>query len=127
MTTSSQLMGPHTPLLIGWTDLWNGHLDRAREICADRVTVRFGGRAIGADGDRITDPAGVARLIGAFRLPRPGLTYSIVEARTTDGWGHCLWDAVLGDLHVGGIDTFVFEGGRIARVHSVTGERSMRS
>lgn len=121
MTTT----GPHANLLDGWTDLWNGHLDSAAVICADHVSIRFGGAAIGTVGDRVDSPQALADLIGAFREPRPGLTYSIVEAHTTDSWGHCVWDARVGDRHVGGVDTFDFVAGRIVRVRSVTGERPM--
>lgn len=117
--------GPLADLVTAWTDLWNGDLAQAERICAPSVRIHFGGRAIGAAGDAVSTPQGVADLIGDFRATRPGLAYAIVEARTTAAWGHCVWNATMGDLHVGGIDTFAFADGRIAGVHSVTAERPM--
>ncbi|MEU4841422.1 hypothetical protein [Nocardia testacea] len=117
--------GPRAVLLTGWTDLWNGDITQASRICASTVRVRFGGRAIGALGDEVRTARELADLIEDFRSTRPGLTYSVVEARTTEDWGHCVWNASMGDLHVGGIDTFTFDGVGITEVHSVTAERPM--
>lgn len=117
--------GPRAVLLTGWTDLWNGDLAQASRICASTVRVRFGGRAIGALGDKVDTPRELADLIGDFRSTRPGLTYSVVEARTTEDWGYCVWNASMGDLRVGGIDTFAYDEVGITNVHSVTAERPM--
>jgi hypothetical protein len=42
--------------------------------------------------------------------------------------GRLLWDMEAGDVHVGGVDVFDFApDGRVRRVWSVGGQRSMRS
>ena len=65
-------------------------------------------------GDHVMGTSDLAGLIGAFRSTRPGHTYLVVEAHTTEQWGYCVWDAGRGDLNVGGIDTFRFFRGRIS-------------
>lgn len=117
--------GPRATLIDGWTNLWNGDLAEATRVGSDSIGVHFGGRTIGELGDRVSTPAGIAALIGEFRSTRLGLRYRVVEANTTDTWGYCLWDASLGDLRVGGIDTFAFDDTGISQVHSVTAERPM--
>ena len=79
----------NSSLVEGWTALWNGDLSQAATICAEQVTVHFGGRAIAEAGDHVMDASGLADLIGAFRSTRPGLTYRVVEAHTTEQWGYC--------------------------------------
>lgn len=76
-------------------------------------------------GDEVSTPGDLADLIAEFRSSRPDLTYRVVEARTTESWGYCVWDASMGDLHVGGIDTFTFDDEGIDTVHSVTAQRPM--
>lgn len=125
MTITTPLNDPNSSLVEGWTAWWNGDLSQAATICAEQVTVHFGGRAIAEAGDHVMDASGLADLIGAFRSTRPGLTYRVVEAHTTEQWGYCVWDAGRGDLNVGGIDTFRFIRGRISHVYSVTAERPM--
>ena len=117
--------GPRGDLIAGWTGLWNGDLGAASRVCASTITIRFGGVAVGTVGDKVTTPADLAALIEDFRSTRAGLTYRIVDARSTDEWGHCIWNASRGERHVGGIDTFAFGVDGITRVHSVTGERPM--
>lgn len=111
--------------LARWTRLWNGDLDQAAQICRPDFTIHFGGLGIAAEADSITTPAGLRQLIGAFRVSRPGLTYRHV--RLIDGGDHgvSIWNVDRDDLHVGGIDTFDFDGGMISHVYSVTGQRSM--
>lgn len=123
--TSSPAKGPRATLIEGWTKLWNGDLGEAGRVGAASIAIHFGGRAIGQIGDRVRTPDEVAALISDFRPSKPGLRYSIVEAHTTDHWGHCVWDACLGDLQVGGIDTFAIDATGITQVHSVTAERPM--
>lgn len=121
----SAAQGPRGTLIDGWTNLWNGDLAEATRVGAPAIGVHFGGRAIGEVGDRVGTPADIAALISDFRSSRPGLRYRVVEARTTNDWGYCLWDASLGELKVGGVDTFVFDDTGITQVHSVTAERPM--
>ena len=124
-TSGPRLHGPRAHLVTGWTALWNGDLTAAEQVCSDALRVRFGGRAIAVDGDRVSTPEDMALLVSDFRSSRPGLTYRVVEAWTTETWGHCVWDADLGSLAVGGIDTFTFDEHGISQVHSVTAERPM--
>ena len=77
-------------------------------------------------------PAGVAQAEQAGLTPAmiqaPDLRLiheACVEARTAETWGYCVWDASMGDLEVGGIDTFSFDQDGITRVHSVTAQRTM--
>jgi hypothetical protein len=101
--TNTTPQGPHAVLLTGWTALWNGDLAQASRICASTVRVRFGGQAIGVPGDEVATARELADLIKDFRSTRPGLTYSVVEARTTEDWGYCVWNASMSDLRMGGI------------------------
>jgi hypothetical protein len=119
------LRGPASDALSGWTDLWNGELAKAEAICTSDVRIHFGGRTIGEAGDQVSTPSALADLIATFRATRPALRYRVVEAFTTADWGYSVWDATMGELHVGGIDTFQFTEGRIAHVYSVTAERPM--
>lgn len=123
--TTTQPQGPRAALVSGWTNLWNGHLDEAERICSPATRIRFGGKDIAVRGDQVATPQALAGLVEDFRSSRPGLTYRLVEARTTEAWGYCVWDASLGDLRVGGIDTFTFDRRGITQVHSVTGQRPM--
>jgi hypothetical protein len=82
MTITTPLNDPNSSLVEGWTALWNGDLSQAATICAEQVTVHFGGRAIAEAGDHVMDASGLADLIGAFRSTRPGLTYRVVEAHS---------------------------------------------
>ncbi|MDQ0676881.1 hypothetical protein QFZ30_000263 [Arthrobacter pascens] len=119
------LRGAASDALSGWTDLWNGELAKAEAICTPDVRIHFGGRTIGEAGDQVSTPSDLAGLIATFRATRPGLLYRVVEAYATADWGYSVWDATMGELHVGGIDTFHFTDGRIAHVYSVTAERPM--
>ena len=109
--------------LHGWTRLWNGDLDEAARILAPDFTVWFGGELIGPSGDTVRGPQGLADLIDAFRTERPGLVYSEVELKVHDETGIALWNASRGDLSVGGIDVFTFDGPLIVHASSVTGQR----
>jgi hypothetical protein len=120
---SVNLRGSDT--LSSWTDLWNGELAKAEAICTSDVRIHFGGRTIGEAGDQVCTPSDLADLIATFRATRPGLLYRVVEACTTADRGYCVWDATMGELHVGGIDTFQFIDGRIAHVYSIAAERPM--
>lgn len=123
--STTQPQGPRAELVAGWTDLWNGDLAGAERICSPVTRIRFGGKEIAAQGDLVQTPQDLADLIDGFRSTRPGLAYRVVEAYTTQTWGYCVWDASLGDLHVGGIDTFTFNDAGITHVRSITAQRPM--
>jgi hypothetical protein len=55
MTITTPLKDPNSSLVEGWTALWNGDLSQAATICAEQVTVHFGGRAIAEAGDHVMD------------------------------------------------------------------------
>lgn len=125
MTNNQSAQGPRADLIIGWTDLWNGELAKAEHISSGKIHVHFGGTVIGEVGDTVKTATELANLIETFRSTRPDLVYSVVEARTTRQWGFCVWNASLGQVDVGGIDTFAFDAHGITHVRSVTGERPM--
>lgn len=65
-----------TKLVDGWLDLWNGDLDRARDL----VTADFRVHAAmmdGGDGSAVSGPDGLAGWIAQARAPLDDLSYTI--------------------------------------------------
>lgn len=123
--TAQQPRGPRADLISGWTNLRNGELDAAQRICSPETRIRFGGNNIAPQGDLVSTPEDLADLIAQFRATRPDPVYRVVDAQCTQSWGYCVWNATMGSLRVGGIDTFTFSPEGITHVCSVTAQRPM--
>ncbi|HYQ73868.1 nuclear transport factor 2 family protein [Cellulomonas sp.] len=112
-----------------WLTMWNGDAALARRICADDFRIRFA--VTEADGstpaDEIRTADEFARYLGWWHGAHPGVVFTRVADAVDGAHGRLLWDMAAGDLLVGGVDVFDFDAdGRVRRVWSVGGQRSLR-
>ncbi|OIJ24050.1 nuclear transport factor 2 family protein [Nocardioides luteus] len=112
-----------------WLTMWNTDGDIARRICADDFRIHFA--VTEADGstpaDDIRSAEDFARYLDWWHGQHPGVVFTTVADAIDGDHGRLLWDMQAGDLLVGGVDVFDFdEDGRVRRVWSVGGRRSMR-
>ncbi|MFI5937935.1 nuclear transport factor 2 family protein [Actinoplanes sp. NPDC051494] len=113
-----------------WLTMWNTDGDIARQICADDFRIRFGvtERDGSTPADAIRTAEDFARYLGWWHEQHPGVVFTSVADAIDGDHGRLLWDVEEGDQRAGGVDVFDFdENGRVRRVWSVGGQRSMRS
>lgn len=113
-----------------WLTMWNTDGDIARQICADDFRIHFA--VTEADGstpaDDIRTAEDFARYLRWWHEQHPGVVFASVSDAIDGRHGRLLWDMEVGDTRIGGIDVFDFtDDGRVSRVWSVGGQRSMRS
>jgi hypothetical protein len=125
ITTSSA----HDPLGL-WLTMWNTNGDIARHICADDFRIHFAVTETdgSAPADAIRTAEDFAQYLGWWHEHHPGVTFTHIADAIDGNHGRLIWDLEAGDVQAGGVDVFDFaEDGRISRVWSVGGQRSMRS
>lgn len=113
-----------------WLTMWNGDADLARRICAEDFRIHFA--MTEADGstpaDDIRTAEDFARYLRWWHDTHPGAVFTRVSDAIDGEHGRLLWDLDAGDVQVGGVDVVDFDhDGRVRRVWSVGGRRSMRS
>ncbi|GAB7051750.1 nuclear transport factor 2 family protein [Catenuloplanes indicus] len=113
-----------------WLTMWNGDGEIARQICADDFRIHFA--VTESDGstpaDDIRTADDFARYLAWWHGQHPGVVFTNVADAIDGDHGRLLWDMQAGELLVGGVDVFDFAAdGRVRRVWSVGGQRSMRS
>jgi hypothetical protein len=112
-----------------WLTMWNGDGELARELCDDDFRIHFA--VTEADGstpaDDIRTADDFARYLAWWHGQHPGVVFTPVAAAVDGDHGRLLWDVDMGGAVTGGVDVFDFaEDGRVRRVWSVGGRRSMR-
>lgn len=127
-TDNAHLTSRHA--LRQWLTMWNGDGDLARRLCADDFRIHFA--VTEPDGstpaDDIRSAEDFARYLQRWHGQHPGVVFTSVADAVDGDHGRLLWDMQVGDLLVGGVDVFDFAAdGRVRRVWSVGGQRSMRS
>ncbi|WP_298991557.1 nuclear transport factor 2 family protein [uncultured Pseudokineococcus sp.] len=113
-----------------WLTMWNGDADIALQVCADDYRIHFA--VTEADGSTPADDIRTAedfhRYLRWWHAEHPGVVFSRVADAVDGGHGRLLWDMEVAGTVVGGLDVFDFDAdGRVRRVWSVGGRRSMRS
>jgi hypothetical protein len=113
-----------------WLTMWNTDSDIARRICSDDFRIRFGSTE--PDGsspaDDIRSAEDFAQFLDWWRERHPGVVFTNIGDAIDGAHGRMLWDVATVEHQAGGVDVFDFaEDGRIRRVWSVGGQRSMRS
>lgn len=113
-----------------WLTMWNTDGDLARKICAEDFRIHFA--VTEPDGstpaDDIRSAEDFAKYLDWWHEQNPGVIFTSVADALDGDHGRLFWDIQAGDIRAGGVDVFDFaEDGRIRRVWSVGGQRSMRS
>lgn len=113
-----------------WLTMWNSDGDIARRICAEDFRIHFA--VTETDGstpaDAIRTADDFAQYLDWWHEHHPGVTFTHVADAIDGDHGRLLWDIEVGGVRAGGVDVFDFaDDGRISRVWSVGGQRSMRS
>lgn len=112
-----------------WLVMWNGDGALARSICSADFRIRFA--VTEPDGstpaDRIRTADAFAEYLAWWHGQHPDAVFTVVTDAVDGEHGRLVWDMTTGDVHVGGVDVFDFdEDGRVRRVWSAGGQRSMR-
>lgn len=112
-----------------WLTMWNGDADLARSICADDFRIRFA--VTEPDGstpaDDIRSAEDFATYLQWWHGEHPDARFTTVGDAVDGEHGRLIWDMTAGEVHVGGVDVFDFDAdGRVRRVWSAGGQRSMR-
>jgi hypothetical protein len=113
-----------------WLVMWNGDGSLARRICSADFRIRFA--VTEPDGstpaDEIRTSEDFARYLDWWHGQHPDAVFTSISDAIDGGHGRLIWDMEAEDVHVGGVDVFDFdEEGRIRRVWSAGGQRSMRN
>lgn len=113
-----------------WLTMWNTDGDIARQICADDFRIHFA--VTEPDGstpaDDIRTSEDFAGYLRWWHDQNPGVVFTGISDAIDGVHARLLWDVRAGDAHAGGVDVFDFaDNGRIRRVWSVGGQRSMQS
>lgn len=113
-----------------WLTMWNSDGDLAREIRAEDFRIHFA--VTEPDGstpaDDIRTAEDFARYLTWWHGQNPGVVFTAVADAIDGDHGRLLWDVDQGGVRAGGVDVFDFDSeGRVRRVWSVGGQRSMRS
>ncbi|MFS0729471.1 nuclear transport factor 2 family protein [Curtobacterium sp. 1P10AnD] len=113
-----------------WSTMWNGDATIAREVCADDFRIRFA--VTEPDGstpaDRIRTADDFTAYLECWHGQHPGAVSTAIGDALDGRHGRIIRHKEAGDVHVGGVDVFDFaEDGRVARVWSAGGQRSMRA
>jgi hypothetical protein len=113
-----------------WLTMWNSDGALAREICADDFRIHFAvtERDGSTPADDIRTAEDFARYLDWWHSENAGTVFSHVADAIDGEHGRLLWDVEAGGVVAGGVDVFDFaEDGRVRRVWSVGGQRSMRA
>jgi hypothetical protein len=113
-----------------WLTMWNTDGEIARQICADDFRIHFAvtepDGSTPADDIRTADD--FARYLAWWHGQNPDVVFTPVADAIDGVHGRLLWDVESGGTRAGGVDVFDFDpDGRVRRVWSVGGHRSMRS
>jgi len=113
-----------------WLEMWNGDGEIARQICADDFRIHFA--VTEPDGstpaDDIRSADDFATYLAWWHGQHPGVVFTPVADAVDGEHGRLLWDMDAQGRRVGGVDVFDFApDGRVRRVWSVGGQRSMRA
>nr|WP_179756754.1 nuclear transport factor 2 family protein [Kineococcus aurantiacus] len=110
--------------------MWNTDGDIAREICADDFRIRLTSTEPdgSAPADDIRSAEDFARYLRWWHEQNPGVVFTAVADAIDGEHGRLLWDVEADGRRAGGVDVFDFDrDGRVRRVWSVGGQRSVRS
>ena len=112
-----------------WLTMWNTDGDLARRICADDFRIRFAvtepDGSTPADDIRTADD--FARYLEWWHGQNPHTVFEPVADAIDGDHGRLIWDVAANGVRAGGIDVFDFaDDGRVRRVWSAGGRRSMR-
>ena len=112
-----------------WLTMWNGDGALARELCADDFRIRFA--VTEPDGSTPADDIRTAedfeRYLAWWHGQHPTTVFTRIASAVDGEHGRLLWDVEEGGITAGGVDVFDFdEDGRVRRVWSVGGRRSLR-
>jgi hypothetical protein len=113
-----------------WLTMWNGSSAIAREICADDFRIRFSATETDGStpGDDVRSAEDFVTYLDGWHAQHPGFVFTNVGDAIDGDHGRMLWDVRAGDVVHGGVDVFDFdEDGRVSRVWSVGGQRTLRS
>ena len=113
-----------------WLTMWNTDGEIARQICSDDFRIHFAvtERDGSTPADAIRTADDFARYLEWWHQQNPGVVFTHVADAIDADHGRLLWDVQMDGVTAGGVDVFDFtEDGRIRRVWSVGGQRSMRS
>lgn len=113
-----------------WLVMWNSDGELARQLCADDFRIRFA--VTEPDGstpaDDIRSADDFAEYLDWWHGQHPDAVFTSIGDALDGDHGRLIWDMEAGDVHVGGVDVFDFDdAGRVRRVWSAGGRRSMRS
>lgn len=113
-----------------WLTMWNGDGAIARDVCAEDFRIHFA--VTEPDGSTPADDIRTAedfvRYLEWWHGQHPGVVFTSIADAIDGTHGRLLWDMEAGDVHIGGVDVFDFDAdGRVHRVWSVGGQRSMRA
>lgn len=113
-----------------WLTMWNSDGSIARQICADDFRIHFAvtERDGSTPADEIRSAEDFAKYLDWWHEQNPGVVFTRIDDAIDGVHGRLLWDVDMDGQRVGGVDVFDFdEDGRVRRVWSVGGQRSMRS
>ena len=113
-----------------WLTMWNGDAVLARELCAEDFRIHFAvtERDGSTPADDIRSADDFARYLDWWHAQHPGVVFTPVADAVDGDHGRLLWDVATEGTVAGGVDVFDFDpDGRVRRVWSVGGQRSMRS
>ena len=112
-----------------WLTMWNSDGDLARRICADDFRIHFAvaERDGSTPADAIRTAEDFARYLAWWHGENPGVVFTRVDDAIDGRHARLLWDVETDGVVAGGVDVFdLAEDGRVRRVWSVGGQRSMR-
>ncbi|SEQ80346.1 hypothetical protein [Microlunatus flavus] len=116
--------------LDAWLTMWNTDGAIARQICADDFRIHFAvtERDGSTPADAIRTAEDFVAYLGWWHREHAGVVFSHVADAIDADHGRLLWDVEMDGAVSGGVDVFDFDpDGRVRRVWSVGGARSMRS
>ena len=113
-----------------WLTMWNSDGELAHQLCSEDFRIRFA--VTEPDGstpaDEIRTADDFAEYLRWWRGQNPTTTFTRVADALDGRHGRLLWDVAADGLVAGGVDVFDFDdAGRVSRVWSVGGQRSVRS
>ncbi|GAA0241861.1 nuclear transport factor 2 family protein [Cryptosporangium japonicum] len=113
-----------------WLTMWNTDGTLARQICADDFRIHFAvtERDGSTPADDIRTADDFAGYLDWWHEQNPGVVFTRIDDAIDGDHGRLLWDVDADGHRAGGVDVFDFDqDGRVRRVWSVGGQRSMRS
>jgi hypothetical protein len=113
-----------------WLTMWNGEGALARTLCADDFRIHFAVTEVDGStpADEIRTADDFAKYLEWWHGTHPDVVFTNISDAIDGKHGRLIWDMTAGDIHIGGVDVFDFDDdGRVSRVWSVGGQRSMVS